>query len=105
MRQVSCAFIATITSLSPLGNFIRAMCWTVWSPGIKLASNSEVARRMSDDIDYDCGPVLNGAKSLTECGEDVFRLMLETASGKKSASEVNGFGDLEFVPWQPGITL
>jgi altronate hydrolase len=75
------------------------------APSIKLASNSEVARRMSDDIDYDCGPVLDGAKSLTECGEDVFRLILETASGKKSASEVNGFGDLEFVPWQPGITL
>lgn len=75
------------------------------APSIKLASNSELARRMSDDIDYDCGPVLNGAKSLTECGEDVFRLILETASGKRSASEVSGFGDLEFVPWQPGITL
>jgi altronate hydrolase len=75
------------------------------APSIKLASNSEVARRMSDDIDYDCGPVLDGTKSLAECGEDVFRLILETASGKRSASEVNGFGDLEFVPWQPGITL
>jgi altronate dehydratase len=75
------------------------------APSVKLASNSQVAERMADDIDYDCGPVLHGAKSLAECGEDVFRLLLETASGKKSASEINGFGDLEFVPWQLGITL
>ena len=75
------------------------------APSIKLASNSEVAARMSDDIDYDCGSVLSGAKSLPECGEEIFQLLLETASGKKSASETSGFGDLEFVPWQLGITL
>jgi len=75
------------------------------APSIKLASNSEMAARMSDDIDYDCGTVLSGAKTLPECGEGIFRLLLDTASGKKSASESNGFGDLEFVPWQLGITL
>jgi altronate dehydratase len=75
------------------------------APSIKLASNSGIAARMSDDIDYDCGTVLSGAKSLVECGEEIFKLLLETASGKRSASEANGFGDLEFVPWHLGVTL
>ncbi|MEX2126354.1 MAG: altronate dehydratase family protein [Woeseia sp.] len=75
------------------------------APSIKLASNSEMAMRMSDDIDYDCGTVLRGVETLAQCGEKIFQLILATASGKKSASEKSGFGDLEFVPWQLGITL
>jgi altronate hydrolase len=75
------------------------------APSIKLASNSEMAMRMSDDIDYDCGTVLRGVETLAQCGEKIFQLILATASGKKSTSEKSGFGDLEFVPWQLGITL
>jgi altronate hydrolase len=75
------------------------------APSIKIASNTEIAAHMNEDIDYDCGAVLSGAKSLAECGQDLFELILETASGKKSASEKGGFGDLEFVPWQLGMTL
>ncbi|HWM29361.1 MAG TPA: altronate dehydratase family protein [Woeseiaceae bacterium] len=75
------------------------------APSIKLASNSEMAQRMSGDIDYDCGTILSGAETLAQCGEKIFQLILDTASGKKSASEKSGFGDLEFVPWQLGITL
>jgi altronate hydrolase len=75
------------------------------SPSIKIASNTGIAERMGEDIDYDCGAVLNGTKSLPECGQEIFELILETASGRKSASETNGFGDLEFVPWQLGMTL
>ena len=75
------------------------------SPSIKIASNSDTARRMSEDIDYDCGTILSGTKSLPECGREIFDLILHTASGRKSASETNGFGDLEFVPWQLGMTL
>ena len=75
------------------------------SPSIKIASNTEIAERMGEDIDYDCGAVLIGSKSLPECGQEIFDLILDTASGRKSASETNGFGDLEFVPWQLGMTL
>ena len=75
------------------------------APSIKLASNSEMAQRMSGDIDYDCGSVLSGAETLAQCGEKIFQLILDTASGQKTASEKSGFGDLEFVPWQLGITL
>ena len=75
------------------------------SPSVKIASNSEIAERMGEDIDYDCGAVLRGAKSLPQCGQELFELIIKTASGRKSASETNGFGDLEFVPWQLGMTL
>lgn len=75
------------------------------APSLKLASNPEMAARMADDIDYDRGPILGGAKTLGECGEDIFHLILETVSGSKSASEKSGFGELEFVPWQLGATL
>jgi altronate hydrolase len=75
------------------------------SPSIKIASNTEIAERMGEDIDYDCGAVFRGMTSLPECGQELFELILDTASGRKSASETNGFGDLEFVPWQLGMTL
>lgn len=75
------------------------------SPSIKLATNSDLARRMGGDIDFDCGPVLNGDMTLEQAGEGIFKLILETASGRKSASEISGFGDLEFVPWQLGAVL
>jgi altronate hydrolase len=36
-------------------------------------------------------------------GERIFELMLRTASGKRSKSELIGLGDNEFIPWQIGI--
>lgn len=46
-----------------------------------------------------------GDLSIDVAGEELFALMFETASGRQSASELNGFGDLEFVPWQVGAVL
>lgn len=74
-------------------------------PSIKLASNSAMAKSMADDIDYDCGAILSGARSLDEAGLDILRLILATASGERSASEDMGLGDFEFVPWQLGAVL
>ena len=74
-------------------------------PSIKLATNSAMAARMPDDIDYDCGAILSGDLTLVEAGDEIFRLVVETASGRRSASELNGLGDFEFVPWQMGAVL
>jgi altronate hydrolase len=74
-------------------------------PSIKIATNSDMAAHMADDMDYDCGPILSGEKSLQEAGADLFSLVIEVASGRKSASESNGLGDFEFVPWQIGAVL
>ena len=71
------------------------------APTIKLASNAVLAARMADDIDIDCSGVLEGI-SLQEMGEDIFAFILNTASGSQSASERNGLGENEWVPWVPG---
>ncbi len=71
-------------------------------PTIKLASNSTMYQRMKDDMDMDCGGVLNGTASIQRLGKALFDLILETASGRQTRSEVNGFGDHEFIPWQFG---
>ena len=74
------------------------------APCIKLASNAALAQRMAEDMDFDCSPVLGGA-SLDAMGAAIFDLLLRTASGEKSKSELLGLGDLEFVPWQVGAVM
>jgi len=74
------------------------------APCIKLASNKAMAARMEEDMDLDCSPVLEG-RSLDEMGEEIFQLLLKTASGEPSKSEALGLGNLEFVPWQLGAVL
>jgi altronate hydrolase len=74
------------------------------TPSIKLATNHEVFRRMRDDMDIDCGDVLDGV-SIEAKGEEIFQAVLRVASGEKSKSELLGYGDNEFVPWQIGATM
>lgn len=73
-------------------------------PSIKLATNSDVYNRMIDDMDINCGDVLEGV-SLEQKGEEIFRKMLAVASGEHSKSEELGYGDNEFVPWQVGAIM
>ncbi|MFN3855665.1 MAG: UxaA family hydrolase [Phreatobacter sp.] len=74
------------------------------APSIKLATNSDMYARMAEDMDIDCGDVLDGV-SLEEKGREIFELILRTASGQKTKSELLGYGDNEFVPWQIGATM
>jgi altronate dehydratase len=73
------------------------------SPTIKLASNAALARNMADDIDVDCSDILDGI-SVDDMGAQIFARILETASGQKTASELLGLGENEWVPWIPGAT-
>ena len=75
------------------------------SPSIKLSSNSEVYRRMTEDIDIDCGPIADGGASVAEKGAEILDYLLEVASGRQSKSEALGYGGAEFVPWQIGAVL
>ncbi len=75
------------------------------APTLKLASNSEMYRRMTDDMDVNCGLIVDGEITVQDMGEAIFRLILETASGKQTRSEFLGFGDNEFVPWQIGPVM
>jgi altronate dehydratase len=75
------------------------------TPVIKLASNSAMYQRLAGDMDINCGQIVDGQKTIDEMGADIFKLILDTASGKKTKSEVYGFGDNEFVPWHIGAVL
>ena len=74
------------------------------APTIKIASNSPMYHRMEDDMDVNAGTVLEG-ESVEEVGKRVFAEIISVASGKKTKSELNGFGDEEFLPWTVGPEL
>ena len=73
-------------------------------PSIKLATNSDIYRRMIDDMDINCGDILEGV-GMAQKAEEIFRKMLAVASGEESKSEQLGYGDNEYVPWQVGATM
>ncbi len=74
------------------------------TPSLKVASNTPMYNRLSDDMDLNAGTILQGA-SVSEVGEAIFAEILAVASGKKTKSEEHGIGDEEFVPWNLGPIL
>ena len=74
-------------------------------PSLKLATNTTMFNRMSEDMDVNCGTVIDGEETVEQVGKRVFELVLKTASGSKSKSELNGYGDEEFNPWQVGVVM
>lgn len=74
------------------------------TPSVKLATNSDLYRRMEEDMDINCGDVLDGV-SIEEKGREIFQLVLDIASGRRSKSELLGYGRNEFVPWQLGAVM
>jgi altronate hydrolase len=75
------------------------------APSLKLATNTPLFRRMEDDMDIDCGPIADGQATVAEMGERIFQLVLDTASGAKTKSEILGFGEDEFTPWVQGAVM
>ena len=75
------------------------------APSLKLSTNTALWQQQEDDIDINCGDVVDGTVSIDEMGERIFRLMLATASGKKTKSELHGYGQNEFVPWSLGAVM
>lgn len=74
------------------------------TPSVKLATNTPIYEKMIDDMDINCGDVLDGV-SLEQKGREIFETLLKVASGERSKSEQLGYGDAEFVPWQIGATM
>ena len=75
------------------------------APSLKLATNTPLYRRMTDDMDINCGPIAEGEASVQEIGRQIFELVLATASGRKTKSEELGMGEEEFTPWQLGAVM
>ena len=75
------------------------------TPSLKFSTNTALWQRQQDDIDLDCGGIVEGLETVDEAGERIFRLMLDTASGRATRSERHGYGQNEFVPWQLGAVM
>ena len=74
------------------------------TPSIKLATNSSLYKKMYEDMDINCGLVIDGDKDIEEMGKIIFEEFISFASGKKTKSEILNLGRHEFAPWQIGIT-
>jgi len=75
------------------------------SPCVKIATNTQMYSRMTDDMDVNAGTIISDGRSVEEVGREIYQLLLRVASGEKSKSEIQGLGDYEFVPWQIGATM
>ncbi len=75
------------------------------SPSLKLATNSRVYQHMEEDMDVNCGTVIDGTETVEQAGDRIFQIILKTASGERSKSELLGFGEDEFAPWVVGATM
>ncbi len=75
------------------------------APSLKLATNSALFFRQEEDMDINCGTVVDGSETIQQVGERFFKLILETASGRKTKSEEFGYGEDEFAPWVLGATM
>lgn len=75
------------------------------SPSLKLATNSALWKRQEEDMDINCGDIIDGGVSVQEMGQRIFEMILATASGAQSKSEQHGYGQNEFVPWQVGAVM
>jgi altronate hydrolase len=72
-------------------------------PSLKLATNTPMYERLTEDMDLNCGEILDGLATIESTGLAIFQALLVAASGARTKSEVLGLGDHEFVPWQIGI--
>jgi altronate hydrolase len=75
------------------------------APTIKLATTTALYTRMPDDMDVNCGGIADGTESVAACGARIFEKVLEVASGDRTDSEAQGFGEAEFAPWQIGAVM
>jgi altronate hydrolase len=73
-------------------------------PSMKLATNTPMFRRLEEDMDVNCGGILDGTATVQDMGRAIFEQFLRVASGERTKSELLGLGDHEFVPWNIGVT-
>src|SRR3989449_4363474 len=75
------------------------------APSLKLATNTPLFVHQEEDMDFNCGTIVDGTETIQEAGARFLQLILEIASGKKTKSEQFGYGDDEFAPWTIGATM
>ncbi|MFP5438270.1 MAG: UxaA family hydrolase [Bacteroidia bacterium] len=73
-------------------------------PTIKVSTNSALTKRMADIIDIDCGPVIEGEKTIQQMGEAILEYCIKAASGEVVPKAVQLNQD-DFIPWKRGVSL
>lgn len=71
---------------------------------VKLSTNSRLAERMPDIIDFDCGAVIRGEKTIEEVGEEILEYLIAVASGQQIPKAVQ-LRQYDFIPWKRGVSL
>lgn len=71
---------------------------------IKLSTNTRLAERMPDIIDFDCGAVIRGEKTIEEVGEEILEYIISVASGQIIPKAVQ-LRQFDFIPWKRGVSL
>lgn len=74
------------------------------APTIKIATNSGLAKKMSDIIDIDTGPIISGEKTIQAMGEEILDYCIKVASGEITPKAVQLAQD-DFIPWKRGVSL
>ena len=93
-----CNLVAFTTGRGSVSGYKPAPC-------IKIATNTPMYEHIKEDMDINCGTIVDGTETIEEAGRRIFEFVIETASGRKTASEAFDYGDNEFVPWQIGATM
>jgi altronate hydrolase len=74
------------------------------APVVKISTNSNLAQRMPDIVDFDTGPIIDGEVTIEQMGEAILDRVIEVASGKvRTKAEILGQND--FIPWKRGVSL
>jgi altronate hydrolase len=81
---------------TPTGNAV--------APVIKISTNSTLASRMGDIIDFDAGGIVTGETTIPACAERLLDLSIEVASGEKF-TKAEMLGQNDFIPWKRGVSL
>ena len=73
-------------------------------PVVKVSTNTKLAQKMHDIIDFDCGAIIEGEKTIEQTAEELLEYCIDLASGKfQTKAQISGQDD--FIPWQKGINL
>jgi altronate hydrolase len=75
------------------------------SPSLKFSTNTALWKKQEEDMDLNCGEIVDGGVSIADMGQRIFDMILAAASGEPTKSERHGYGQNEFVPWQVGAVM
>ncbi|WP_294323623.1 UxaA family hydrolase [uncultured Chryseobacterium sp.] len=81
---------------TPMGNPI--------APVVKISSNTTLAEKMPDIIDFNAGTIISGEKTIPETAEELLEFIIRIASGEVK-TKAGLLKQHDFIPWRRGVSL